>query len=497
MRPFTLVALLFVSLSISETADSGTFHSDSPFIRDARGRVVFFHGVNAVWKVKSPTAYYPPSSIYPAPFNADPSGSYFDDRDGTFLAENGLNVVRLGVLFVGVEPRRGQFDERYLDRIENLVDMLAGHGVSVLLDFHQDMYNEKYQGEGFPDWAVIDDGLPPQNPTFGFPLNYFTPPVMRAFDNLWANRWGLARQYRKAWAHVAARFASKTNVLGYDLFNEPWPGSQWPTCANPAGCPVFDSLVMQPFYERVMRGIRDAESDAIIWWAPNSINNFGPVNGVGLIRPIDDPGENQGLAFHAYCLIGGAVPGVSQGADPICPTMEQLAFQRQGEAAARNGSAKLLTEFGASDDSVDLGRVTALADENLTSWIYWQYANWSDPTGNPGGESLFTNDLDRPGSLKQAKADLLVRTYPQAVAGTPRSFSFDPLTNIFTLSYAADGAITAPTVIFVPVARHYGAGYAVTVTGSAHQTSAAGAPSLTLANDGSGAVTVTVAPTGP
>jgi len=96
---------------------AATFHADSPFIRDSAGRAVFFHGANAVWKVKTPTAYYPPSSVYPPPFTADPSQSYFDDRDGTFLAENGFNVIRLGVLFAGVEPRRGQFDESYLDRI--------------------------------------------------------------------------------------------------------------------------------------------------------------------------------------------------------------------------------------------------------------------------------------------------------------------------------------------------------------------------------------------
>jgi len=476
---------------------AATFHADSPFIRDSAGRAVFFHGANAVWKVKTPTAYYPPSSVYPPPFTADPSQSYFDDRDGTFLAENGFNVIRLGVLFAGVEPRRGQFDESYLDRIENLVDMLARHGVTVLLDFHQDMYNEKYQGEGFPDWAVIDDGLPPQNPTLGFPLNYFTPAVMRAFDNLWFDRDGLVGEYRKAWAHVAARFRSKPNVLGYDLFNEPWPGTQWETCANPLGCPLFDGLFLQPFYERVIRGVRRARSDAIIWWAPNSINNFGAANGVGLLHPIRDRGHNQGLAFHAYCLLGGTVPGLSRGDDPVCPTMEQLAFQRQTEAAARNRSATLLTEFGASDDLVDIGRVATLADENMVSWIYWQYGSWSDPTGNPSEEAFFAHDLERfdsagaPQGLKP-KADVLFRTYPQAVAGTPASFGFDPASKAFSLEYQADATITAPTIVFVPVDRQYGGSYVASVDGPAEIVSTPNAPLLLVENLGSGKVTVEV-----
>jgi len=56
--------------------------------------------------------------------------------------------------------------------------MLARHGIAVLLDFHQDMYNEKYAGEGFPDWAVIDDAYRT------FPSSAFrgtTSPIRRRF----------------------------------------------------------------------------------------------------------------------------------------------------------------------------------------------------------------------------------------------------------------------------------------------------------------------------
>ena len=33
------------------------------------------------------------------------------------------------------------------------------HGIFNQLDFHQDLYNERFRG-GWPDWAVLDDGLP-------------------------------------------------------------------------------------------------------------------------------------------------------------------------------------------------------------------------------------------------------------------------------------------------------------------------------------------------
>ena len=116
--------------------------------------MVFFHGVNAAWK-HAPC--YPPSKVYG---NAK---SYFDDRDARFLADAGLNHVRLGVFFSGVMPEEGVIDRRFLDRIEDLVKMLDRRGVSVMLDFHQDLYNELFGGEGFPDWAVITDGIPPTN----------------------------------------------------------------------------------------------------------------------------------------------------------------------------------------------------------------------------------------------------------------------------------------------------------------------------------------------
>lgn len=88
--------------------------------------------------------------------------------------------------------------------------MLGRYGITVLLDFHQDMYNERFDGEGFPDWATFND-VPPTN-CCGFPGNYFTPAVMNAFDNLWLNREGLWHEFQEFWTHVAARFRDKPNL---------------------------------------------------------------------------------------------------------------------------------------------------------------------------------------------------------------------------------------------------------------------------------------------
>src|SRR5947209_7285730 len=90
------------------------------------------------------------------------------------------------------------------------VKTLARRGVLSLLDFHQDRFNERFQGEGAPDWAVQDGGLP--NLKLGFPTNYLlSPAVQHAFDQFWANApgpggVGLQDRFASAWAHVAAQF---------------------------------------------------------------------------------------------------------------------------------------------------------------------------------------------------------------------------------------------------------------------------------------------------
>src|SRR5213078_959595 len=157
------------------------------WITDADGRVTILHGLNMVYKRP--------------PYAPDAIG--FGDDDAAFLASEGYNTVRLGLIYKAIEPQPGQYDDAYLARIENTVNVLGRHGIVSLLDFHQDMYNERFQGEGWPDWAVMDDGLPAQ-PASGFPNNYLLMPALQhAFDHFFANDGGLQDHYAAAWAHVA------------------------------------------------------------------------------------------------------------------------------------------------------------------------------------------------------------------------------------------------------------------------------------------------------
>ncbi len=51
--------------------------------------------------------------------------------------------------------------------------------------------------------------------------------------------------------------------------------------------------------------------------------------------------------------------------------------------------------------------------------------------------------------MKTAKLRQLVRTYPQATAGTPQAYHYDADTGRFTFSYVPNRSITAPTQVFV------------------------------------------------
>ncbi len=425
------------------------------WITDADGRVTILHGLNMVNKR--------------APYAPDAVG--FGDDDAAFLANEGFNTVRVGVIYKAVEPQPGVYDDAYLARIQQTVDTLGRHGIVSLIDFHQDLYNERFQGEGWPDWAVQDDGLPAQ-PQSGFPGNYLAMPALQhAFDHFWNNDpgpggVGLQDRYAAAWRHVAERFGSDPSVLGYDLLNEPWPGTLWQQCANTAGCPLFDAK-LSAFGSRMISAIRQVDPDTLVFYEPQVLFNNGSDTNLA-----DTGDPNTAMSFHDYCLT--ASEGNS-GYSAACEASDRLVFQNAEKHSQKTGDALLLTEWGATDAVDTLNGVLALADRNMMSWQEWHYCGCSDPTtSGPGDTQAIVLDPAKPptgDNLKKSTLDAVSRPFPQAVAGTPESWSFDPASKAFALTYtttrAAGGGSFgsgAETEIALQQ-RHYPLGYAVDVRG--------------------------------
>jgi endoglycosylceramidase len=272
--------------------------------------------------------------------------------------------------------------------------------------------------------------------------------------------------------------------MGYDLFNEPSAGSQALTCANPNGCPQFDAT-LQAFYDHVRAAIRTKDRGNLVWYEPQFF--FNAVS-TSHFTHVDDP--QVALSWHDYaCLPAFAGSSVIPG-DPDCEVNEPRVMANADAQQAAMGGGELLTEFGSHDDISDLARMTKLVDDRLSGWMYWAYKAWDDPTGNPAAEGLFAKDDDL-STLKAPKADVLIRPYPQAVAGTPIALSWNQATHTMDLRFTPKPGVGS-TDVFVPT-RHYPGGYDAVVTGG-RVVSPPQARHLLVAANGSGEVRVIVRP---
>ncbi|HEX6387946.1 MAG TPA: hypothetical protein VFZ89_00810, partial [Solirubrobacteraceae bacterium] len=115
----TLASLTLLAADAAAAPTAPIGHAGR-WVTDAQGRVVVVHGVNMVYKR--------------APYAPDAIG--FDDDDAAFLAREGFNGVRLGVIWKAVEPEPGVYDDAYLARIRATVATLRRHGILTQLDFH-------------------------------------------------------------------------------------------------------------------------------------------------------------------------------------------------------------------------------------------------------------------------------------------------------------------------------------------------------------------------
>ena len=470
MRRTALSLLAAVAICVAAaapaTATPPLDHSGR-WVTDQRGRVVILHGWNLVSKVGS----------------YRPEDTGFGRDDARFLRRNGFNTIRLGVIYKALEPEspgadgRPDYADGYLASIERTQRLLARFGIYTLLDFHQDLYNERFQGEGWPDWQVLDTtpggAECPNELRQGFPNNYVVNAGLNcAFDSFWANREiegiGLQDRYAAAWRHVAARFAGAPRLLGYNIVNEPWPGSQYPTCLSPTGCPAFDTQTLEPFSERVIAAIRKADDRTLSWYTPLVVFDFGADSSHG-----DTGDEHAGFAFNMYCLAGGFLPANPAG-EASCPETYDLTMGNAETQSEQTGDALLLTEFGATNDLTVINQVIDLAEERMMSWQQWHYCECDDPTTAGSGVQSVVTDPNKPPRGDNVNRDKLLassRPYPQAVAGTPTESDFDPETEGFRLSYSAEapGGGLLPrrvrTRVFVP-RIHYPDGYEIDVTGA-------------------------------
>ena len=135
-----------------------------------------------------------------------------DDFAG--IAEQGFNVVRLGISWSALEPERGELDAGLSSRRSTkAVDQAKEHGLYVVLDMHQDSWwNEgtpegtacrpgtdpMWGYDGAPAWATITDGAP----RCQFQGRDISPASDRAFQNFYFDTDGVQSALVATWGEA-------------------------------------------------------------------------------------------------------------------------------------------------------------------------------------------------------------------------------------------------------------------------------------------------------
>jgi len=473
----SLATHIFTIVATAAFSDTGFISvQDGRFI-DASGRHVILHGINVIKKSK-------------------PYISNHTREDYAQMRLWGFNSIRLGVLWAGLEPECGEYDEEYLKQLDERIQWAKEESIYVMLDMHQDLWGEKAGGDGAPEWATLDDGKPRGPAGAVWSDAYFTSPMIHAaFDNFWANKpgpddIGIQDRYALAWQHLAKRYANEPAVVGYDLMNEPFIGSQIitaPMLLLPKALPllktlgtpstssadkdainipdlinlmnstegrikifkqltdieVYRSLVdavaplfqsfekekMAPMYTRVANAIREVDTKHIIFIETCPTANAGVPSALEPLKTANGERDPlQALAPHAYDIVVDT-PAAAQ-ADPA---RLEFIYGRHAQHAAKRNLPTLVGEWGAFYGNPKILPVARICvrelEKSLASDTYWS----------------FTGDIE-----KTAYFEALNRPYPANVAGIITSYKTDPETRTFQCTWQENPEIKTPTRIYIP-----------------------------------------------
>ncbi len=401
--------------------------SDDRRIVDDLGRDVLLRGVN----VTSLGDYWQGDPTQP------PTLPTTDD-DWDAMAAAGVSVIRLVVHWSLIEPERERVDEGYLAQIDTYVTAAADRGIYTVIDMHQDAYTatvwtpeheECPEGtrpakgwDGAPAWAVFTDGASTCTPGD----RNGSPAIQNAWNHFYDNTDGIQDRFVASWAAVAAYFAGRPEVAGYDLLNEPDVSRPAPELT-----PLYDQLMVD-----VIDAIRAAESDA-------------PFEHLAFIETAIPAGNQAfGLVFPNPSRVGAAPSNVvfspHNYAETIPVAGPGLTFELANElylsAARALGVPTWIGEYGfwsTSESTLEkLDRYAADEDRHLLAGAWWQ---WRQPCGDPHsvgptGEHtvVHLNSLACPGDIDLGPTEPLFRVfsrgYPRAAPGRLQSLESDPET---------------------------------------------------------------------
>ena len=429
------------------------------FFKDGQGRTRFFNGMNIDDKhIRRKSFYY--------------------DLDETFFktyVEKGFNLIRLAVTWENLEPSKEKYNESYIRSIDEIFSLAEKYGVYILLDMHQDLYSgyaEGNPGDGAPLWATITDGVKPQQPKFVWAEGYlFGKWVHNAFDHFWNNDpidgIGLQDRYAMLWQMLAERYGDSPALFGFDIMNEPFPGSDIkamlarliigavkealfggkldipsimgsllkkdiPGVLDKVGGDIipdimkhvaanakrFDETKYAPFLNKIAAAIRVKTKNGILVIEQQYLCNAGVSQ---FVRPLTVGGEREPLqcfAPHGYDMTVDTPLYQYAKADRVTAFFDEM--KRTSE---RLDVPVVVGEWGGCSDNTDTSwfphafELLDYFDKNKWSQTYWDYHG---------------DDLSSP------LMEMLSRTYAVAVAGEVRSYSTDREKGKYSIRYSSD-----------------------------------------------------------
>jgi endoglycosylceramidase len=407
-----LVAVLAVILQTITCALRGVlFVKPSPkkarFIYDLDDRILIHRGVNI-----SNYAKHAPDNI-----------TWHGKEDFAQLKKWGFNLVRYTVFWSRIEPVRDQYNYEYLRQVWRHIDELRKLEIDVVLDFHQDIFNTQFGGNGFPDWTVDVGGHEFKGLKKPWALTYFDKAVRHCYKNFWKSK-ELQNKYIAAVMNTMRVFVGMNNLIGVDIMNEPFPGKLlW-----------FERGPLKRFYDKIQTAIsnerRTSGQMIRMFFEPSILTSAGTASFLNL-----NIGVPAVYFPHSYDKIGKNFGWVNK--QVMTKSIEAKVIEAQ-----RMQVPLYIGEFGKEPEAKGSRQYydlfMSLCEKYHISWTYWSFDQ-----SNHNDKYAFINE--NRGPLPHLKT--LTRVYPQKIAGKDPVYKTEGCR--FTLEFKRTHS-DAPTEIYVP-----------------------------------------------
>ncbi len=399
--------------------------------------------------------------------------------------EWGFNVVRLGVNWSTIEPEQGKYNEVYIDKIVEFADLCEKNGIYFFLDMHQDCFGGSGNDDGAPDWACLTKGKKFKKIRFVWAERYFwSKAVHNCFDSFWANDTvngvGLQDHFINMWVHVAERIKDHPALLGFDLFNEPYNGTEggrtfralvgsvaktvltdkrckkgWMLkqllTGNATGVlepfsdpdlyrkvisagdkfmKEFDEKVYSPFINKVSKGLRKVTDNGIIFIESCYYTNLGIPFTAPAVNYDGERESNLCYTPHGYDLMVDT-PAYARASD----TRVWEIFSQKKRDAERLNVPVLVGEWG-----------SFCQDENYTKHLDFLLGKFDENKWSQAFYTYYPSFLYTKEICPVLRS--IVRPAPVAVCGDIDSYRHDRGNNSFTLKFNQDKEFDVPTVIY-------------------------------------------------